>query len=217
MLKLLQTTALLFFTASLAAAPHFTLKNSLEKQGGEAQIITPLSQLQFKDDALLFAGRSNELRMTLPDWHGESGTVIFDFLPVNWNGKDTLESIVFVQSVDGSNGNFNLYKYPAVPGLWLLTQAKLSDGKFKNSFPVMDRKSLQSCESGQWQQIALTWKRGDFVKIYLNGQLVGTASGTAFFSRGLYHNLHRPQYRRNRKTPDTRQKPDFRATPHERQ
>ena len=41
MLKLLQTTALLFFTASLAAAPHFTLKNSLEKQGGEAQIITP--------------------------------------------------------------------------------------------------------------------------------------------------------------------------------
>lgn len=181
MLKLLQTTALLFFTASLAAAPHFTLKNSLEKQGGEAQIITPLSQLQFKDDALLFAGRSNELRMTLPDWHGESGTVIFDFLPVNWNGKDTLESIVFVQSVDGSNGNFNLYKYPAVPGLWLLTQAKLSDGKFKNSFPVMDRKSLQSCESGQWQQIALTWKRGDFVKIYLNGQLVGTASGTAFF------------------------------------
>ena len=60
MLKLLQTTALLFFTASLAAAPHFTLKNSLEKQGGEAQIITPLSQLQFKDDALLFAGRSNE-------------------------------------------------------------------------------------------------------------------------------------------------------------
>ncbi len=155
--------------------------------------------------------------MTLPDWHGESGTVIFDFLPVNWSGKDTLESIVFVQSVDGSNGNFNLYKYPAVPGLWLLTQAKLSDGKFKNSFPVMDRKSLQSCESGQWQQIALTWKRGDFVKIYLNGQLVGTASGTAFFSRGLYHNLHRPQYRRNRKTPDTRQKPDFRATPHERQ
>ena len=41
MLKLLQTTALLFFTASLAAATHFTLKNSLEKQGGEGS--SPLS------------------------------------------------------------------------------------------------------------------------------------------------------------------------------
>ena len=44
MLKLLQTTALLFFTASLAAAPHFTLKNSLEKQDHHPSLTTAVQR-----------------------------------------------------------------------------------------------------------------------------------------------------------------------------
>ena len=181
MLKKLWVLGLSVYAAVAFAAPHFPLKNGLDRQEGEAKILTSPEQLSFKNEALLLGGRANELRLTLPDWHGESGSVIFDFQPVNWDGQSAQENIIFVQSIDGLNGNFSLYKYESVSGLWLMTQAKLSTGKSNNQFPVMDRKALSACRNGEWQQLAMVWKRGEFVNIYLNGSLVGSASGAAFF------------------------------------
>jgi hypothetical protein len=181
MFKVLSIMILSLYGTVVFSAPHFLLKNGIERKGGKAKILTPLAKLVFNNDALLLSGRKNELRLTLPDWQGESGSVIYDFLPVNWNGQSSQENVVFMQSLDGSDGNFTLYKYKSTKGIWLLTQARLSPGKFKNQFPIMDRKSLIDCRTGEWQQLALVWKSGEFVKAYLNGSLIGTASGTSFF------------------------------------
>ena len=181
MFKVLSIMMLLLYGTVVFSAPHFLLKNGIERKSGEAKILTPLAKLVFSNDALLLSGRKNELRLTLPDWHGQSGSVIYDFLPVNWNGQSSKENVVFLQSLDGSDGKFTLYKYQSIKGIWLLTQARLSAGKFKNQFPIMDRKSLINCNTGEWQQLALVWKHGEFVKLYLNGSLIATASGTSFF------------------------------------
>lgn len=181
MFKVLSIIMLSLYGSVAFSAPHFLLKNGIERKNGEAKILTPAAKLVFNNDALLLSGRKNELRLALSDWQGESGSVIYDFLPVNWNGQSSKENVVFMQSIDGSDGNFILYKYQSTKGIWLLTQARLSAGKFKNQFPIMDRKSLTDCRTGEWQQLAFVWKRGEFIKAYLNGCLIGTASGTSFF------------------------------------
>lgn len=180
MLKLLFATVLLLYGTIGFAGPQFPLQQGIERKSGEAKILTPQAELIFENDALLLDGKS-ELQLTLPEWKGESGTIIYDFMPVNWNGKKSQGNVVFVQSLDGSDGNFTLYKYLPSNGIWLLTQAILSPGKFKNQFPVMDRKALVNCQAGKWEQLAMVWKRREFVKVYLNGNLVGAASGSAFW------------------------------------
>ncbi|NLK84036.1 MAG: LamG domain-containing protein [Lentisphaerae bacterium] len=173
---------LMFVAMSLFAdSVRLPLEKDFHADGGKLEISQSPGDMVFRDKALVLEDRKNELRFTVPDYRGDSGTVIFDFMPINWGGDNQKENIVFLQSTDGTDGNFTLYKYADIPGIWLMTQEKLPDGKFKNQFPVMDRKALIKLENGQYHQIALVWKYGSSVRVFLDGQLIGEAGRAAFF------------------------------------
>jgi hypothetical protein len=145
--------------------------------GGSAKLLTPEKKLSFDKRALLVGGKGESPEFTFPGWDGQEGTVAYRIKGINWNGSGK-RFVVFMRATKTVEGSFIVYKYGPVKGIFVLGSKKIPGRKDLLSFPIYDRKLLSNWRSGDWHHVAFTWLKGKFVKLYLDGKLVASGSGT---------------------------------------
>lgn len=156
-------------------------ERALECSDGHVRILNPQGLTVTKDGLQIGEGQSApEIQVT--GWSGAEGkvvegTVAFWLKPVDWDSS--FEPVVIILSPLGArDGGFSLYRYRPEE-IWLHVSEK-EDGVQKKDV-LFKYHDFKNWKKNEWHHLALVWKKGSFLKFYVDGQVANERKGDFTF------------------------------------
>ncbi|MCC6581180.1 MAG: hypothetical protein IT440_12145, partial [Phycisphaeraceae bacterium] len=141
--------------------------------------------LSFEKDGILIGKAGTAPEITMPDWHGEQGTVAFWIKPVNWDAS-TRDHVILVHPLEPKGGMFLIYKYvDDGKKLWFYGMLPTPPNKPTNGRINCSYDGLDTWKIGEWHHVGFTWKKGSRAKLYVDGAVAGVAEGNFFFPESM--------------------------------
>ncbi len=148
--------------------------------GSRELSIDNAESLKYRKEGVLVGKENVAPEIRVKDWVGTEGSISFWIQPVDWNPGSLKDPVVFIRPLNPLGGSFLLYKRPGVQNICLYT-VKQSDDAGKLVFIPFADEGLKDWGKGTWHHVAFTWRANHHARLYVDGNLVGTADNKFYF------------------------------------
>jgi hypothetical protein len=106
----------------------------------------------------------------LPEWNGETGGIACWFQLVDFDTDKAKNTLIIAGAGDESGGSFLLYtpQFTTDLLLWSKVTHPVSGQRIEKR--ILRSRNFKDWKSGEWHHVALTWKKGEFAKLFIDGQ-----------------------------------------------